>query len=129
MADSGQSRLHRPALAVPTHIGMANAGGDFSPLEWSVIRLAAVDDLSTLRAPGPLRRFWNWLMGRTGSVGLASPHLEALRRMAVLSWHFGFSVPAEAIADFLSAGFSLDQYDLLAGRIRAASTARQRTQP
>ena len=93
---------------------------DFSPLEWSVIRLAQVDGLSTLRAPGLFRRFVNWLMGRKGSPELANERLEALRRMAVLSWHFGFTVPSDDVADFIAAGFTSDQYELLVTSVRAA---------
>jgi hypothetical protein len=99
---------------------------DFSPLEWSVIRLARIDRLSTLRAPGRIRRFWNWLMGRKGSPELANERLEALRRMAVLSWHFGFTVPGDDVASFLSAGFSPDQYELMVASIRAAVRTPQR---
>jgi hypothetical protein len=99
---------------------------DFSALEWSVIRLARVDGLSTLRPPGRIVRFWNWLMGRTGGPELANERLEALRRMAVLSWHFGFTVPGDDVAGFLSAGFSPDQYELMVRSIRAAIGAPQR---
>jgi hypothetical protein len=93
---------------------------NFSKLEWSIIRLARVDGLSTLREPGRFGRFLNWLMNRTGSPVLANERLEALRRMAVLSWHYGFTVPGEDVASFLKAGFSLDQYELMVSRIRAA---------
>ena len=99
---------------------------DFSPLEWSVIRLARVDGLSTLRAPGRFRRFINWLLGRNGSPELANERLEALRRMAVLSWHFGFTVPGDDVAGFLSQGFSPDQYELMVRSIRAAVSGPQR---
>jgi hypothetical protein len=92
----------------------------FSKLEWSIIRLAKVDSLSTLRELGRFGRFLNWLMGRGGSPVLANERLEALRRMAVLSWHYGFTVPGEDVASFLKAGFSLDQYELMVSRIRAA---------
>ena len=101
-------------LPIPT----ANSA-DFSPLEWSVIRLARIDRLWTIRASGRLRRFFNWLAGR-GNPSLANPQLEALRRMAVLTWHYGFTVPSGDIAEFLSAGFSTDQYELMAGRINSA---------
>ena len=99
---------------------------DFTSLEWSVIRLAKVDSVSTLRPAGPARRFWRWLMGRTGSPQLANERLEALRRMAVLSWHYGFTVPGDDVADFLSAGFSPDQYELMVSSIRAALRMPQR---
>ena len=118
-----------PHNAAPILTGIpANDTGKprFSPLEWSVIRLARVDGLSTLRAPGRIRRFWNWLMGRDGSPELANERLEALRRMAVLSWHFGFTVPGDDVADFLSAGFSPDQYELMVRSIRAAIGTPQR---
>ena len=124
MADIGLGRTHHAAVAAsPT--GTDAAGPYFSPLEWSIVRLASADGLATLRTPGPVGRFINRLMGQTGSVELASPRLEALRRIAVLSWNFGLAVPADAIAEFLSAGFSRSQYELLVGRIGAASTARQ----
>ncbi len=95
----------------------------FSDLEWSVIRLARVDGLSTLREPGRLGRFINWLVGRNRNPKLANPQLEALRRMAVLSWHFGFTVPGDDIADFLAVGFSPEQYELLVHGVQAAISA------
>jgi hypothetical protein len=98
---------------------------DFSRLEWSVIRLARVDGLSTLREPGRWGRFVNWLMNRKGLPSLANERLEALRKMAVLSWHYGFTVPGDDVADFLSAGFSPDQYELMVRSIRAAISGPQ----
>lgn len=103
--------------------GAFSADSGFSRLEWSVIRLARKDPLSTLRAPGRLRRFWNWWMARENSPELVNTHLEALRRMAVLTWRFGFSVPAEEVARFLSAGFSPAQYELMVTGIRSTSSA------
>ncbi|HEU0310044.1 MAG TPA: hypothetical protein VFR36_02325 [Sphingomicrobium sp.] len=99
---------------------------DFNPLEWSVIRLARLDSISTLRPAGRIRRFWQWLMGRSGSPMLANERLEALRRIAVLSWHYGFSVPGDDVAAFLSAGFSPDQYELMVRSVRAALRSPQR---
>jgi hypothetical protein len=96
-------------------------GQDFSPLEWSVIRLARNDPLWTIRPAGPFRRFWNWLMAR-GNPRLANPRLEALRRMAVLSWHYGFAVSGEDLADFLSEGFGVDQYELLVGSVSSVAS-------
>ena len=101
----------------------APAVPDFSPLEWSVIRLARVDRLWTIRRAGALRRAWNWLAGR-GNPKLANERLEALRRMAVLSWHFGFTVPGDDVAEFISAGFSTAQYELLVTSIRRQLTTR-----
>lgn len=113
-------------IALPGIPANDTAKPDFSSLEWSVIRLARVDGLTTLRAPGHFRRFVNWLLGRKGSPELANERLEALRRMAVLSWHFGFTVPGDDVANFISAGFSPDQYELMVSSIRAAVSAPQR---
>ena len=101
---------------------LAPAKPDFSKLEWSVIRLARVDRLWTIRAAGRVRRIFNWVIGR-GNPELANPRLEALRRMAVLTWHYGFTVPGRDISEFLSAGFSPDQYELMAGCINATISA------
>ena len=114
------------AIALTAIPANDTAKTEFSPLEWSVIRLARVDGLSTLRPPGRFRRFVNWLLGRKGIPQLANERLEALRRMSVLSWHFGFTVPGDDVADFLSAGFSPDQYELMVRSIRAAVSAPQR---
>ncbi|QNP43891.1 hypothetical protein H9L15_04510 [Sphingomonas daechungensis] len=43
--------------------------------------------------------------------------------MAVLTWHYGFTVPGRDIAEFLSAGFSPDQYELMASCINATISA------
>ena len=99
-------------------------GAGFSELEWSIVRLTRGDGLWTIREPGLLRRIYQWLLGRNSQPRLASDRLEALRRMAVLSRHFGFSVPGEDVSDFLSAGFTLDQYELLVSSLRAARRSR-----
>jgi hypothetical protein len=104
-------------VALPARAALQPTG--FTALEWSIVRLARIDDLWTIRPMGLVRRFWNALVGRVNPV-LANPRLEALRRMAVLSWHFGFTVPGEAIADFLSEGFSIAQYELLVTSIAKA---------
>ena len=109
-------------IALPA---MAVSKPDFSTLEWSVIRFARLDRLWTIRAAGRIRRFWNWVLAR-GNPELADPKLEALRRMAVLTWHFGFTVPGNDVADFLSAGFSPDQYELMAGSINSALAGTRR---
>lgn len=105
----GAGAIALPAMTAPARA----ADDDFTPLEWSVIRLARVDRLSTIRPPGPLRRVWHWWSGG-GNFKLANERLEALRKIAVLSWHFGFTVPGRDVTDFISAGFSADQYELLA---------------
>ena len=100
---------------------------EFTPLEWSIIRLARGHSLSTVREPGRLGRIFNWIIGRRGSVRLANERLEALRRMAIVSRHFGFSIPGEDVADFLASGFTPEQYELLVTSVRAAPLPRART--
>lgn len=112
-------------IALPALVRPARLKPDFSPLEWSVIRLARIDRLWTIREPGRLDRLWNWLLAR-GNPALANEKLEALRRMAVLTWHYGFTVPGEDVRNFLSAGFSADQYELMAGCINSALSAPRR---
>lgn len=114
------------AVYLPAAIADPAPSPNFSPLEWSIIRLAAVDGLSTIRPSGLVRRLYNFLIGRTGSPMLANERLEALRRIAVLSWHFGFAISGEDVADFLSAGFSPEQYELLVNRVRAAARSPNR---
>lgn len=106
-------------VALPEMAPARSAQPGFSPLEWSVIRLARIDRLWTIRAAGRLRRFWNWFVGR-GNPHLANEKLEALRRIAVLTWHYGFTVPGEDVTDFIRAGFTADQYELMASTINAA---------
>jgi hypothetical protein len=58
---------------------------------------------------------------------LADQRLEALRRVAVLGWHYGYTIPTEELRAFLAAGFSLDQYELVQdsiGRARGTRFAR-----
>ena len=116
---------HSQPVEYATLAQPARPTADFSPLEWSVIRLARIDRLWTIRDGGRLRRLWNWLLAR-GNPSLANEKLEALRRMAVLTWHYGFTVPGEDVRNFLSAGFSPDQYELMAGSINAALSAPRR---
>lgn len=114
-------RSESQPIAFPSRRAETVAKPEFSALEWSIIRLARIDGLSTVRPPSLFRRFYNRVIGRAGSPQLANPRLEALRRIAVLSWHFGFTIPGEDVADFLSAGFTPDQYELLATSVRAVA--------
>jgi hypothetical protein len=109
-------------LPAPASFERQEEGPRFTDLEWSIVRLARLDRLWTLRTPTRLSRFFRRLIGRNPNPALASPRLESLRRMAVLSWHFGFTVPGEDLAEFLQAGFSLEQYELLVSTVRSAAT-------
>lgn len=96
-----------------------------SPLEWSVVAIARMDRLSSLRHPGRLSMALGTVFGSRANPRLADPRLEALRRMAVLGWHHGFQVPTSAVRAFLTAGFSTDQYETMMASISAARMARK----
>jgi len=98
----------------------------FSALEWSVVAIAERDKVSSLRQPGRMAIALGALFGDRHNPRLADPRLEALRRMAVLSWHHGFTVPGSAVREFTDAGYSLEQYETLVASISAARAKRQR---
>jgi hypothetical protein len=60
------------------------------------------------------------------NLSLANPHLEALRRSALLKWHHGFTLPANELSEFLAAGLSMKQFDLMVGAFRTAISPKQR---
>lgn len=88
--------------------------------EWEVVRLAQRDGLGSLREPTALARLWGRMFGRDINRRLADPRLEALRRLAVLAWRYGYALPVSAIKEFKAAGFSLDQLEAVLVRIGAA---------
>lgn len=97
-----------------------------SGLEWSVVAIAQRDSLSSLNAPGRVSIALGALFGGKRDPRLADPRLEALRRMAVLAWHRGYSVPVSEVKAFLAAGFTTHHYDVLLASISRGRTARQR---
>lgn len=110
------------APATLSHVEEAVPEAQFTDLEWSIIRLAKVHGLWTLRPATRMRRFLNRLLARNPNPTLSNPRLESLRRMAVLSWHFGFTVDGQDIAEFTRSGFSLEQYELLVISILGAGS-------
>lgn len=96
----------------------------FSALEWSVVMLARHDRPSSLREPGRIGRLLGRLFGDSHNRRLADPRLEALRHMAVLTWHHGYAVTTPQIDAFLAAGFTTDHYDLLGRRVAEALSTR-----
>lgn len=109
----------------PAPQAKAHEDATLSALEWSVVALAERDSLASLRAPGRMAISLGTLFGTRPNPKLADARLEALRRIAVLTWHRGYDVPTSAIRHFLDAGFTLDQYELLAGSIATARHARR----
>jgi hypothetical protein len=96
----------------------------FSALEWQVVALARRDRVSSLRRPGALSAAMGSVFGGR-NPRLADPKLEALRRMAVLSWHRGYSVEPHEVRAFTQAGFTPEQYELLLDSIEAAQAGRR----
>jgi hypothetical protein len=98
----------------------------FSALEWSVVALAQKDRVSSLAQPGRLSIALGKVFGtRLRSPRLADPMLEALRRMAVLSWRRGFSVPSHEVKAFYRAGFSVEQYETMLASMAAARSRKE----
>ena len=93
---------------------------DLTDLEWSVVALARGDGLSTLREPGRIERAISLLFTDWRNPRLTDPKLEALRRMAVLSWRRGYSVAPADVRAFLAAGYSTAHYEILVNSINAA---------
>ncbi|MBM6576506.1 hypothetical protein KCP91_08980 [Microvirga sp. SRT01] len=90
-----------------------------SALEWSVVALARNDRLSSLREPGRISMAMGTLFGGFRNPRLADPQLEALRRIAVLSWHHGYTVPSREVKAFIAAGYTPDQYELVVDSVEA----------
>lgn len=96
-----------------------------SPLEWLVVSVARRDRLSSLRKPGKLSAALGTIFGPRPNPRLADERLEALRRIAVLSWHYGYVVPSREVTRFLTAGFTPEQYETLVDSIGADRLAQR----
>ncbi|MCC2981185.1 hypothetical protein [Sphingomonas sp. IC4-52] len=96
-------------------------GARLSPLEWAVVVLARRDTPASLREPGRLSVALGNLFGRRPNPRLADPRLEALRRLAVLTWQDRNTVPEREMADFLAAGFTTGHYHTMLASIRMAT--------
>jgi hypothetical protein len=112
------------APALPAVAPKADIPAGFSALEWSVVMLARHDRPSSLREPGRFQKFLGRVFGDGFNRRLADPRLEALRRMAVLTWHHSYSVPKRELHAFFEAGFSADHYELLGKRVAEVHVAR-----
>lgn len=97
-----------------------DAPARLSALEWSVVALARKDRLSSLRRPGRIATALGIVFKPQHNPMLADERLEALRRIAVLGWHYGYTVPTEELKRFLHAGFSPSQYELMMDSIGVA---------
>ncbi|GAA0671359.1 hypothetical protein FHT00_001906 [Sphingomonas insulae] len=95
-------------------------------LERSVIGIARQDGLATLRQPGRLSRWLELVFGVRISPRLADPKLEALRRIAVLSWKRGYSIASVEVKAFLAVGYSPAFYEMVVDTIASARQAEAR---
>ena len=131
--NAGYARVSAPVsrpVAVPETAPLAQAAEEERPvlteLERSVIGIARQDGLSTLRQPGRLTRWLGLLFGVRISPQLADPKLEALRRIAVLSWKRGYAIASAEVKAFLASGYSPAFYELVVDTIASARQAEAR---
>lgn len=123
-------RLEKP-FASPrpaTIVGSASAPqARLSALEWSIVAMAERDSMSTIREPGRYTRALRSLFGLKQPNRLANERLEALRRIAVLAWHYGWNLPKSEVATFFEAGFTSDHLELIQSSIgQARANGRRR---
>lgn len=112
-------------LPVQCRVEAQASGADrLMPLEWAVVAIARKDGVASLRRPGRLSTALRALF-RQRNPKLADERLEALRRMAVLTWQNGYTVPSHELRDFLAAGFTSGQYETMVDSIRAAQARPQ----
>jgi len=97
-----------------------------SALEWSIVAMAERDGLTSIRERSRFIAALGSLFGFRQPNRLANDRLEALRRVSILAWHHRWNVPKSEVADFLRAGFSIDQYELIQTSVGQARQARRR---
>ncbi len=120
MAYQNFSEIGGAGTAVTTVAPATASAPRLSALEWSVVALAAKDPISSLRTPGRIAVAMAAVFGDRRRSALADPRLEALRRIAVLSRHQGYTVAPSEIRAFAAAGFSEDHYELIVDSLNAA---------
>lgn len=119
---SNEALRYPPAIpreAEPTVVPAA-----LTALEWSVVAMAEKDGLSSLREPSRFSTALRSLFGVRRPNRLANDRLEALRRLAVHAWLYSWNVPDSELRQFLAAGYSLDQYQLVQASIAKARASR-----
>lgn len=101
-----------------------STGDQLTALERLVVVIARADGRSSLRKPGWMSTAIRALSGRRNPM-LADKRLEALRRIAVLTWHQGDTVPPNEVRTFLDAGFTPGQHDIVQSACMGTSFASQ----
>ncbi|WP_404334511.1 hypothetical protein AB2M62_13465 [Sphingomonas sp. MMS12-HWE2-04] len=124
MAYLNFSPLQGSPVAPPMDLAERPRTG-FSALEWQVVAIAQGDRIGSLSAPGKLSVALGMIFGgQRPNPKLADPRLEALRRIAVLAWHKGYTLPLSEIRAFHAAGFTPEQYETLLASISRGRAAR-----
>jgi len=125
MAYLNFSALQGSPVSAPADVAVApRTETGFSALEWQVVAIAQKDRLSSLGRPGKLATALTMVFGgQRPNPELADSRLEALRRLAVLAWHKGYTVPRAAIRAFHEAGFTVEQYETLLASISRGRAA------
>jgi len=106
----------------------ANPPARLSPLEWSIVAMAERDGVSSIRTVGRYTQALRNFFGFKQPNRLANDRLEALRRVAIFAWEYGWNVPKSELAAFLEAGFTNDHFELIQnslGQVRAARGRRR----
>ena len=122
----GGTVLAQDHAMAPTRDVVPATGDRLSGLEWSVVAIARRDRPASLRRPGRMAVALRALF-KQPNPKLADERLEALRRMAVLTWQDGYTVPSREVHAFLEAGFTSGQYETLVDSISAAKVIPPRT--
>lgn len=112
--------------AAPVAIEAEEERPVLTELERSVIGIARQDGLATLRQPGRVSRWLGLVFGVRISPQLADPKLEALRRIAVLSWKRGYSIASAEVKAFLAVGYSPAFYEMVVDTIASARQSEAR---
>lgn len=126
LADPAAPPASTPFFFAPERI-MEEVPVEFSQREWTIIRLAREDGLSSLREDSEFREFLRLVFGFERKRPLSNPRLEVLRRIAVLGWHHGYNIAGSELSAFFAAGYSPDHFDAMLAHIgaeRAASAKR-----
>jgi hypothetical protein len=113
------------AVATPAADPVPARTERLSALEWSVVAIARKDGRASLNRPGRMSVAMRVLF-RQHNPRLADERLEALRRMAVLTWRDGYTVASREVRAFLDAGFTTGQYELMVDSIQAAKATPRR---
>jgi len=120
MLDADRLPALRPATPAVVPAIDDQSAARLTGLEWSVVALARKDALSSLRRPGRMASALGALFRQPHNPMLADERLEALRRIAVFAWHYGYTIPSAELTRFLNAGFSPAQYELMTDSIGVA---------